>query len=76
MIVMAGGSITASNVGEVVAKSGVREVHVRGAARVESAMTHRRAEVSLSKTGASDYDRSVTRADEIRRVVAGVRAGG
>jgi hypothetical protein len=45
-------------------------VHVRGAARVESAMTHRREAVSLSKTGAaSDYERSVTRADEIRRVV-------
>ena len=69
MIVMAGGSITAANVGEVVAVSGVREVHVRGAARVESAMKHRRRTVSLSKTGASDYDRSVTRADEIRRVV-------
>jgi copper homeostasis protein len=72
MIVMAGGSITAANVGEIVAKTGVREVHVRGAARVESAMRHRRSVVSLSKTGASDYERSATRADEIRRVVEGV----
>jgi copper homeostasis protein len=69
MIVMAGGSVTAANVAEVVAGSGVKEVHVRGAARVESAMTHRRQAVSLSKSGGSDYDRSVTRADEIRRVV-------
>ena len=69
MIVMAGGSITAANVAQIVAVSGVREVHVRGAARVESAMAHRRAAVSLSKTGAGDYDRSVTRSDEIRRVV-------
>jgi copper homeostasis protein len=76
MIVVAGGSITASNVGEVVAASGVREVHVRGAARVESAMRHRRSAVSLSKVGASDYDRSATRADEIRRVVAGVSSRG
>jgi copper homeostasis protein len=75
MIVMAGGSITASNVGEVVAASRVREVHVRGAARVGSAMLHRRQAVSLSKTGASDYDRSVTRADEIRRVVERAGAG-
>src|SRR3954471_15078032 len=51
MMVMAGGSITPSNVAEVVRSSGVREVHVRGAARVESAMTHRREAVSLSKTG-------------------------
>ena len=76
MIVMAGGSITASNVGEIVAKTGVREVHVRGAATVDSAMKHRRDIVSLSKVGASDYDRSATRADEIRRVVAGVSSRG
>jgi copper homeostasis protein len=76
LIVMAGGSITAENAGEIVAATGVREVHVRGAGRVDSAMRHRRPVVSLSKTGASDYDRSVTRADEIRRVVAGVSAGG
>jgi copper homeostasis protein len=72
MVIMAGGSITPTNVGEVVAQSGVREVHVRGAAPVDSAMRHRRSAVSLSKVGASDYERSVTRADEIRRVVAGV----
>ena len=72
MIVMAGGSITAANVGEIVAATRVREVHVRGAARVDSAMRHRRDVVSLSRTGAGDYERSVTRADEIRRVVEGV----
>jgi copper homeostasis protein len=76
MIVMAGGSITAANVGEVVARTGVREVHVRGAARVESAMRHRRDVVSLSKVGASDYERIVTRADEIRRVVGVVAETG
>jgi copper homeostasis protein len=69
IIVMAGGSITASNVAEIVAAAGVREVHVRGAASVDSAMRHRRDVVSLSKAGTSDYARSVTRADEIRRVV-------
>jgi len=68
-IVMAGGSITASNVGEIVAATGVREVHVRGAARVTSAMRHRREVVSLSRAGGSEYERSVTRADEMRRVV-------
>jgi copper homeostasis protein len=69
LIVTAGGSITAANVVDVIAASGVKEVHVRGAARVESAMAHRRGGVRLSRAGASDYDRSVTRADEIRRVV-------
>lgn len=69
MIVMAGGSITAANVGRIVAATGVTEVHVRGAAPVQSAMRHRRDAVSLTKSGASDYERSVTRAAEIRRVV-------
>src|SRR3954470_4917005 len=69
MIVTAGGSITAANVADVIAVSKVKEVHVRGAARVESAMTQRRDAVRLTKAGASDYDRSVTRADEIRRVI-------
>ena len=72
MIVMAGGSITALNVGEIVSATGVREVHVRGAARVESAMRHRRDAVSISRSGASEYERAVTRADEIRRVVSSV----
>jgi copper homeostasis protein len=71
MIVMAGGSITAANVAGIVARTGVPEVHVRGAGRVVSAMRHRREAVSISKTGAGDYERSVTRADEIRRVVEG-----
>jgi copper homeostasis protein len=69
MIVVAGGSITPANVSEVIAASRVTEVHVRGAARVESAMTHRRHVVGLSRAGAGDYDRSITRADEIKRIV-------
>jgi copper homeostasis protein len=72
MTVMAGGSITAGNVGALVAQTGVCEVHVRGAARVDSAMRHRQDALSISKTGMGDYERSVTRADEIRRVVEGV----
>ena len=71
MVVMAGGSITPGTVGALVKQSGVREVHVRGAARVDSAMRHRQDALSISKAGMGDYERSVTRADEIRRVVEG-----
>jgi copper homeostasis protein len=70
--VMAGGSITAANVGEIVGSTGVTEVHVRGAGRVASAMRHRRDSVHLSRAGDGEYERSVARADEIRRVVEGV----
>jgi copper homeostasis protein CutC len=71
MIILAGGSITAANVADVVRLSGVREVHLRAAARVESAMTHRRDGMTLARTQApSDYERVVASADEIRRVMA------
>jgi copper homeostasis protein len=71
MTILAGGSITASNVADVVRLSGVREVHLRAAARVESAMTHRRGGVTLARPQApSDYERIVASADEVRRVMA------
>jgi len=71
MTILAGGSITASNVAEVVRLSGVREVHLRAAVRVESAMAHRRGGVTLARLQApSDYERVVASADEIRRVAA------
>ncbi|MDB4889508.1 MAG: Copper homeostasis protein cutC [Gemmatimonadetes bacterium] len=71
MTILAGGSITASNVADVVRESGVRQVHLRAAVRVESAMTHRRGNVTLARPQApNDYERVVASADEIRRVMA------
>jgi len=71
MTILAGGSITGLNVAEVVRLSGVHEVHLRAAARVESAMTHRRGDVTLARPQApSDYERVVASAEEVRRVVA------
>jgi copper homeostasis protein len=70
MTILAGGAITASNVAEVVRLSGVREVHLRAAVRVDSAMTHRRSGVTLARLQApGDYERVVASADEVRRVV-------
>jgi len=71
MTILAGGSITAANVAEVARASGVREVHVRAAVRVESAMTHRLSSVTLARPQApGDYQRVMTKADEIKRVMA------
>lgn len=69
LMVLAGGSITASNVAEVVRASGVREVHVRAAAPIESGMTHRRTGVALARTQVP-ADRVATRAVEMAQVVA------
>jgi copper homeostasis protein len=71
LTILAGGSITAANVADIVRASGVLEVHLRGAARLESAMTHRRGGVTLARPQApSDYERVVASADEVRRVLA------
>jgi copper homeostasis protein len=71
IVVLAGGSITSANVSGVVRSTGVREVHVRGAEQVRSAMRHRHAGVTLVRpVTASDDARLVTRAGQIRRIVA------
>ena len=68
--ILAGGSITASNVAEVVRASGVTEVHVRAARRMEGGMTHRRSAVTLARPQqADDYERMITNAEEMERVI-------
>lgn len=68
--ILAGGSISAANVAQVVRLTHVREVHVRAASRVESEMRHRRTDVTLARPQApGDYDRVVTNAAEMGRVV-------
>jgi copper homeostasis protein len=75
LTVLAGGKITASNVGELVRLSGVREVHVRAALPVASAMQFRRDTASLVRAALPDtYERSATRADELARVIASLDA--
>ncbi len=71
LTVLAGGGLTAATVGPVVAASGVREVHVRGAERVGSAMRFRRAGVAVGRPYTpDDFARVVTSAERIRDVVA------
>lgn len=68
--VMAGGGVTPETAARVVRATGVREVHVRGAVRAESAMRFRRAGVGVGKPHVPDeYARTVTSADRIRLVV-------
>lgn len=62
IIVMAGGGITASNVGGIIEVCGVREVHVGSFCEtvVESEMTYRKTEVSMNREGDPD-DLSIRR---------------
>lgn len=69
--ILAGGSITPSNVAEVVRLSGALEVHTRAAVRLESTMAYRRPGVTLARGQTlSEYDRNATSAGEVARVVA------
>lgn len=73
--ILAGGSINASNVAELVRASGVNEVHVRAASSVKSEMTYQPPHISLARTTPpGDYERIGTRADEMRRVVDALHA--
>lgn len=70
LTVMAGGGITAANVSEVVRRSGVREVHLRAAERVPSAMRHRRHDTLLARRAPLvDDERVVTRQALVQEVM-------
>lgn len=69
--VMAGGGVSAANVGRLVREAGVREVHLSGRAAADSPMRFRRPEVPLGGAALpGEYDRYETDAERIRAVVA------
>jgi len=74
LTVKAGGGITSANVAEVIRRSGVREVHVRAAERVPSAMRHRRRDSLLSRRQVpADDERVVTRQAIVQEVREAIR---
>lgn len=73
IVILAGGAITPENVRDVVARSGVTEVHLRGAEPVASAMKHRPRVTLARAQPADDYTRLVTRADVVARAVRALR---
>ena len=73
IVILAGGGITEESAARVARETGVREVHVRGAVRVESAMRFRRPGITVGKPSTPDeYARTVTDAARIRAVVEAV----
>lgn len=74
LVVMAGAGVRDGNVRELVAASGVREVHLSAAVRVPSGMVFRRHGVVMGATALPDeFSRRQTDADLVARVVAAVR---
>ena len=67
--ILAGGGINDGNVAALVRESGVREVHVRGATRVESGMVHRRTDVTLARAAPpGDYEREAASSAALTRI--------
>ena len=71
IVVLPGGGITVDNVADLVRATGVTEVHLTGAVTHQSGMSFRAPEVTIgSPAPRSEYEWSVTDAEQIRRVVA------
>jgi copper homeostasis protein len=72
--IMAGGGLNDANIRQVLAGSGVRELHFSGRSASESAMRYRNPNVQLgSSQGHSEYQLMVADADRIRRMVEEAR---
>lgn len=68
-VVVAAGGITEDNVARIVRATGVREVHVRAATRRDSAMTYRRANLSLAKPPLGEYSRLEADRRHVKRLL-------
>lgn len=74
--VMPGGGISAANAGQIIGRTGVREIHVGGTKPVASAMRFRRPEISFARPPLPD-EYTLTTIDDarLRSVVAAVAKG-
>ncbi len=67
--ILAGGSVSEENVAEITQRTGVREVHVRATALLESPTSYRPRHLSLLKQPLpNEFDRAVTDPERIRRL--------
>lgn len=72
--VLAGGGVNETNAAQLVARTGVREIHVRCADRLTSEMDYRKERIAFGKPHTPDeYSRLETNADRIRKVVSATR---
>jgi len=73
IVVMACGGLDETNIADVIAKTGVSEVHFTAFETVESEMEFRNRSVAMgSEDAGSEYVRQVTSAEKVRRVIEAV----
>src|SRR5206468_4566464 len=74
VVILAGGGVDETNAREVVARTGVREIHVRGTAPARSAMRYKSRRVRMGGAPPRDeFTLPVTDARRIRRILQRVR---
>ena len=67
--ILAGGGVSEENIAEITQRTGVREVHVRATALLESPTSYRPRHLSLLKQPLpNEFDRAVTDPERIRRL--------
>ena len=71
--ILPGCGITPDNVGALVAATGVTEVHATAFAKTDSPMRHRNPEVYMGAPGLEEFEREVTSAAEVQRMLAALR---
>lgn len=73
IVVMACGGLDETNIADVIAKTGVSEVHFTAFETVESEMEFRNQSVAMgSEDAGSEYVRQVTSAEKVKRVIEAV----
>lgn len=65
---IAAGGVIPSNVTEIIAESGVREIHASAKTTVKSPMKFRRKSVSMGKAGIDEYMRETSDEETIRKI--------
>jgi copper homeostasis protein len=70
--IMAGSGLNSQNVAELIAQTGVAEIHASAKARVQSAMRFRR-DVPMGSTGNEEYTRFVADEEEVRKLARVLR---
>ena len=68
--VMPGGGVKPENAEKLVAETGAHEIHVGMRTSLASPMTHQNSRVSMGSIERREYERSVVREDDIRRLCA------
>lgn len=75
IVIMAGGGVNAENARQIVADSGVREIHLSARSPIHSPMRYRNERIYMGLPGLPEYERKTTDVALVRRTVQAVNAG-